>query len=278
MSDTFADRAAPKTIVGSLLGHEVRTLLAVDEGLPTEDEEDFADEIRRDTPISMQMEEMEAYEATVMDQATYRFHRQVIRTIDPGPRLYEEYYFKDFTVAEFQNRECLKYLTSEMKKLDFYIAYNQWHSAVGWREGPVRMRMAVVTRFHRNTEIHHVYHRECCKYTEDDWLLTTNGYSKALIETKAPTTPYFIELVAEVPELFFCKKCEHFIFDAVEYMVGPTWNIPPDDVWPRCSNMLQCTWWERDSSVNLRSHKVIGIISPQLPAEDDSETDVSIDE
>ena len=209
------------------------------------------------------------------------FYRETIKTIIPGIRLYEEYYFEDFTLDVFKNRKCLRYLTSEMNKLDFFIAYNEWKGDVARYKGMIRMTKGVITSFEKAPNRYYVYHTACCPI--EDEKMTVKGHTKARLETECVTAEGFVKLVVHRPDLFFCKVCERFIFDTVEFMVGKAWDVPVKTVWPVCDKMIEQHILEKSNYVTLWGHKLIAVVSPEVRRREgsttpdlDYETDVSV--
>ena len=147
--------------------------------------------------------------------------------------------------------------------------------------GMVRMTKGVITSFEKAPNRYNVYHRTCCPIKDDK--MTVRGHTHARLETECLTAEAFVMTVADKPELFFCKVCEHFIFDTVEFMVGKAWDIPKKTVWPECDKMIKQHILEKGNYVTLFGHKLIAVVSPEVRRRSgsttpdlDYETDVSV--
>ncbi len=155
-----------------------------------------------------------------------------------------------------------------MTKFEFYVAHNQWNYAFAHypKNVPVRMRKGVVTRFNTSTTQHNVYHINCID-TEHRGFLNM-GFTKGMITVEARNVKEFMDIIIDSPEIFFCTYCEGYMFDCIEHYTGKAWAIPTEDIWPKCTNVLQSAITDKtneDTYYTLEAHKLIGIVHPQEP-------------
>jgi hypothetical protein len=236
--------------------------------MPSEEQEGDAIAVQRDTPISLQAEEISVFEENKLFDKTYQFEMCTTDVDIAFGTLVANYPNEDFKSDHFQRISIHKYLTSEMSKLEFFIAHNQWGDGFVHypKDVPIRMRKGVISRFNNSTRSHDVYHMSCID--TDSCGYKAGGFSKALLTTEAKTVKDFIGMVTVNPELYFCKYCEGYMFDCVEHYVGKAWDIPPEDTWPTCSNILHSSAKldDEETYVELFGEKVICIVYP-LPQE-----------
>lgn len=247
--------------------NEISELLAsATECLPTEEQEAAAKSIQSDTPISLQVEEQLAFEESFMDLQTYRFEMCETDMDIAHKTLSTVYPNEDFDSPAFQRLHVHKYLTSEMTRFEFFIAHKQWGADIIRfpTNHEIRMRKGVVSKFNKKTQEHEVYHISCIDTEQRGFL--EKGFTKALLSIEARNNERFVELMTEVSNLFFCKHCDHYMFDCVEFYTTKVWAIPDEDVWPKCEHMLHtCTLHDEYTYGTLMAHKLIGIVYPQEP-------------
>ncbi|QHG62571.1 NS3 [uncultured densovirus] len=273
---------------------EMSELMAgAEESLPTAEEEETAIALQRDTPLSMQYEEMSTFENNLLFEQTYQFETCKTDVDIVFETLSKNYPDEDFNSSDFQRLDIHKYLTSEMTKLEFFIAHNQWDYEFAHypKNIPVRMRKGVVTRFNNSEQQHNVYHMSCID-TEHSGF-TAGGFTKGLLTVEARNVKEFFDIIIDSPEMFFCKYCEHYMFDCIEHYSGKAWEIPSEDIWPSCNYIIQSYMTDRtneESYYTLHAHKIIAIVYPQEPPKkkvcrrlfdydsDDTLPDLTIDE
>lgn len=247
--------------------NEVSELFADNsECLLTIEEEIEAESLRRNTPLSAQAEEYVTFEENMLFAKTYQY--EIIKTdIDiVGDTLRKNYPDEDFDSADFQRMDIHKYLTSEMTKFEFFIAHNQWgYEFVHYPENtPIRMRKGVITRWNNTYQNHDLYHLHCIDSEHAGFK--AGGFSKALLTTEARNSREFIDLIIESPESYFCKYCEHYLFDCIEHYAGSAWDIPSEDIWPSCTNLLVSYVMyntNEETYLEVHAHKVICVVYPQ---------------
>nr|QOD39599.1 NS3 [uncultured densovirus] len=242
--------------------NEVSELLARDEELPSEQQEAEAVALQRDTPFSF--EEQRTFEENALFSETYQ-HEMVKTDVDVvWPALAEAYPYEDFNSVAFQRMDLHKYLSSEVTKLEFFVASNQWGSDFAFypKEIPVRMRKGVVVR--HNGDGHDVYHMSCID--TDSAGFNAGGFSKGLLTVETADVGHYFNMMADNPNLFFCKYCEKYMFDCVEHYDGKAWEIPPTDVWPECNHLVHSsTDYQELNYLTLYAHKLIAVVYPQEP-------------
>lgn len=259
----------PEYLQMDIEDNEVSELLAGNtESLPTEEQEAESIAVQRNTPLSLQEEEMVNFEEDYLFERTYKF--ETIKTdVDFAfETLIKNFPDEDFESDDFQRMDIHKYLSSEMSKLEFFIAHNQWgYDFVNYpKDVPVRMRKGVISRFNTITKNHDIYHMSCID--SDHPGFTSGGFTKGILTTQARNVKEFMDLIIGNPELFFCKYCELYMFDCVEHFDGQAWDIPPETIWPTCNYVLQSVMFtpsNEETYVDLYGHKVIAVISPQEP-------------
>ena len=181
---------------------EISELVAgPEERLPTEAEETEAESLRRNTPISMQYEEMENENQENIFHQIYRF--ETVKTdIDIAfPTLTKNYPNEDFTSSLFQRMDIHKYLSDQVTKKEFFIANNQWGIAFAnynW-DDPVRMRKGVITKFDKNKNEHRVFHKECKENCN-----ISSGYTRALLTVETSNVHELFNYIISEPDLFLC--------------------------------------------------------------------------
>ncbi len=230
---------------------EVSDILASPtECLPTKEQEAEAESLRRDTPLSLQIEEMEEDKENIFDQI-YPYDT-VETSIDIAfPTLVDAFPEEDFSSMVYQKYVLHKYLSSQMKRMEFFIANNQWGTEfISYpMNRPIRMRVGVKTRQHKKE--HRVYHKECKPNVN-----VNGGFTSAILTVEASNVEEFLHNIIENANLFFCKSCEHYIFDNVCYFNDKQFALPDEDTWPKCKHVLF-----DNTNICLMAHQLIGIVS-----------------
>ena len=249
----------------SEMDNEISELLAsATESLPTEEQENEAIALQRDTPISM-WEDMETDE-----ELDYEVHyHEIVKTdVDiVGDTLAKAYPHEDFNSDAFQRISIHAYLTCEMSKMEFFIAHNQWGKNFCYypKETPIRMRKGIVSRYNTSTEQRDVYHISCIDTEASGFIV--GGFCKALLTVEARDRDQFIQLVVGAPEAFFCKYCEKFMFDRIDHESEKQFAIPNKNIWPECDSMLfngVHEGTEEKTYVEIKGHVLIHVVvSPQ---------------
>lgn len=241
------------------MDNEVSELLADNtESLPTEEQENAAIALQRDTPISMWEDDSDE-----IDFRTH-YHETVKTDIDiVGETLAENYPDEDFDSDAFQRIDIHAYLTCEMTKLEFFIAHNQWGTNFCFypKETPIRMRKGVASRYNHSTESRDVYHISCIDTESSGFNI--GGFCKAILTTEARNSDEFIELVAGAPQIFFCKYCEQFMFDRIDHENAKQFALPSADIWPVCdTHLFSATHSESEGKTfaHLDGHVLIDVI------------------
>nr|QOD39530.1 NS3 [uncultured densovirus] len=246
---------------------EVSELMAEsDESLFAENEEN--EQVQRNTPVNIEDVQMETFENNLLFEQSYQF--EVCQTdVDIAfENLTSAYPDEDFDGDTFQGLVIHKYLTSEMTKFEFFIAHNQWGNKVAHypKNIPVKMRKGIVLRFNDISKHYDVYHTSCIDTDSSGFM--AGGFSKGLLTTEARNIDEYIDLIIESPEMYFCKYCEHYMFDCIEHYSGKAWEIPSVDIWPSCNNEVQSAFGNFDNEetyYTLHAHKLIAVVSPQEP-------------
>lgn len=248
--------------------HEVRELLAgVDEELPTGEMEERADEIQRNTPLSVQDEESFDEHAVSLFDQTYQFETVETSVEVVEEALAEAYPDEDFTSDIFQRLPLHKYLSGEVTKFEFFMANNQWGCSFARFPGdkPIRMRKGIVSKFERAKQTHAVYHISCVDM--DKTKKVSSGFTKAVLTVEAINTKDLFETILVAPNIFFCHGCEKFMFEDVGYYMDATFELPREDVWPACEKMLQLVTnkdgLDENSYASVYADKLMGIVCPQ---------------
>ncbi|AKC42759.1 non-structural protein 3 [Cherax quadricarinatus densovirus] len=242
------------------------------ECLPTESDEETADQIRSDTPISMQVQEYLDWENTALFSTTYRFHTYWTHFYGDREEIDSDYSTPEASDEDSQSllRNKIKvhrYLTSEMTAREFFLANRDFDIDVLCLpdDSLIRMRLGTVTKFDPIAKQHFVYHKECID--PEQFHLTEKGFSKAVLSVKATNKNAFISLIEDLLFTFFCQECKKFIFHTVEYMEDSVWKLPNENIWPDCKHLLyNChLLYDLNTYVNLKGHKLIATVSPQEP-------------
>jgi hypothetical protein len=231
---------------------EVAELMAgPTERLPTEAEEAEIDALRRDTPVTMQYEEMEKANKEHMFHQTFRYEMVKTDINIVLPTLKSAYPNEDFDSPLFQRMDIHKYLSDEVTRREFFIANNQWQTKFARypKNEPIRMRKGVITKEHK------VYHKEC----KEDFTISS-GFTKALITVETSNVDEFFDCVINEPDLFFCDCCQRYIFDEIEYYNDNQFAIPDIDIWPECKHILLVYGDDDNDYVSLMAHQLIGIV------------------
>nr|QOD39608.1 NS3 [uncultured densovirus] len=248
---------------------EAELMAGVDESLPTAEQEERAEQIQRNTPISLQLdtqlEELETFENGILFEKTYQFEMCKTDVDFVFETLRKNYPDEDFDGPDFQRLDIHKYLTSEMTKLEFFIAHNQWgYDFVHYPQDiPIKMRKGVITRFNRSRNEHNLYHISCVNSADPGF--TAGGFTKGMLTVEAKNVKDFIDLMLEHPTMFFCRYCEKYMFDCIEHYSGKAWEIPSEDIWPSCNYILQSGTTDDETEntyYTLFAHKVIGVVLP----------------
>lgn len=227
------------------------------ERLPTEAEETEIDALRRDTPITMQYEEMENVDKENMFHQIFRY--EMVKTdIDiVCTTLKSAYPNEDFDSPLFQRMDIHNYLSNEVTRKEFFIANNQWQTGFAKypKNKPIRMRKGIITKFNKHTKEHKVYHKEC----KENFTISS-GFTKALITVETSNVDEFFDCVINEPDLFFCGFCQRYMFDEIEYYNDNQFAIPDIDIWPECKHVL-LVYGNDSEYVSLMAHQLIGIVS-----------------
>lgn len=236
----------------SVEDHEVSDLLARGEEMLPESEE--TEQIRRDSPISLQAERMEDWE-------TYRFEVCITSVDFVLENLHKEYPDENFDTDYFQRMPLCKYLSGNMSKLEFFIAQNQWPDEeiiFTPKNCPIRMKKGVISKWNRGKWT--VYHLGC--KDRSDATFHSSGFSHALLTVEAKNSKNFVNLVVETPSAFFCARCELFVFEDVMYYDDNQYKTPSTDIWPDC-NYLAARSEIQNDFVELKTEKVFAEVQPQ---------------
>ena len=256
--------------------NEVFELMAnAGESLPSEEEEAAAIEVQRNTPISFQEEHLSSDEDDTLFEENYQFKRIVTDVDQAFAALRENFPDEDFDSFDYQRISIPAYLTSEMNKLEFFIANNQWgHRFVHYPENTlVRMRKGVIARYNAQRKEHDYYHLHCIDSSSANF--SSLGFTKALLTVESRNYRELLKLIISSPDPFFCKACHYYMFDAVEYYKNSTWQIPSTDVWPVCSALVYSKTLNNTNEktyVTVYVNKLIVVVHPQVqPIEEQSE-------
>lgn len=243
--------------------YEVQELLAgVEESIPTEEQEAEAIALQRNTPLSAQEYESE------IDQVSYQFEMCETNLENAGETLVAAYPKETFDSPAYQHLSIHKYLTNRATKFEFYLGNNEWGTdfANYPKQKAIRMRKGVVSRFNRSTQTYDVYHMSCIDTDSEGFKL--GGFSKALLTVEARNILEYFGVIVDNDNLFFCKYCEHYMFDCVEFFDEQAFRIPPSYIWPYCEHTVQHSVHNdsnEESYVILQAEKLICIVSPQEP-------------
>lgn len=229
-------------------------LAGPEESLPTEEQEREADEIRSDTPISMEKEDAD-FEWQIHPYETVKTS---ITTVSKC--LAETYPDEDFEHDCFKNMLLPRYLTNNVTRFEFFLSYNQHGTEYAYHPENKAVRM-IGYIFYKE---HGVYHHDCLEEAFADKIST--GFSKATISTEAPNSKTFLTMVADSPSLFFCAWCDHYIFDSVMYYDDSQFKIDNGDDWPKCEHIVQSVSDENDNSICVvKAHRIFCTVDPQEP-------------
>ncbi len=236
MKDYMDDREVAKLMAGP------------EECLPTEEQEEEAESLRRDTPLSMEDEENIFHEM-------YRF--EMVKTdIDcVFATLQSAYPDEDFGITCLERIDIHRYLSDEVFKKEFFMANNQWGTdfANYEKNKPIRMRKGIITKFDRSD--HKVYHPKCVKN-----VCIENGYTKGLVTVEASNVDQFFTCIIDNPNAFFCGVCQYFMFEDIQYYNDNQFAIPDSDDWPGC-NYLMMGYGDDINYVTIMAHIIIADIS-----------------
>nr|QOD39567.1 NS3 [uncultured densovirus] len=205
----------------SIEDNEVLDLLAIDEEMPTEEQEIEAISIQRNTPLSFEKE---------MDDLTYKFETTQTSLDFVNEDLARHYPKADFDDDYYIQFRLPSYLSDKVSKFQFFLMYNQWGSEMCYysRGVPIRMRKAVT--FVANDNLCHI---SC---------VDRFAYRTAILTVEARNHVEFIELVSSTPENFFCTHCEMFLFDDIEHFNDNQFKIPED--------FTKCPMLKSSSTIN----------------------------
>lgn len=233
----------------------IKLMAGPEEQLPTKSEEKEQESLRSNTPISMHLEDLEEEEALIFHY-TFRFE-MVTTDIDIAfPTLTENYPNENFESESYQRYDIHKYLSDQVNRKEFFIANNQWgiEFANYKKDEPIRMREAIITKFDKDKDINVVYHVKCIKDVNMEL-----GYTKGLLTVETSNVQEFFKCIINVPDLFFCGVCEHYIFDEIQYYDDAQFENAKK-YWPKCDNFIM-TYGDDDNYVNLMANKCICYVS-----------------
>ena len=232
---------------------EISELLAgPEESLPTEEQEEEAIAVQRDTPISMQADEE--------FENTYQFHVSETSIDFARDLLKEEYPDIDFLNLEYNRIKLHDYLTMIVHRKEFCMMYNQWDNGCGVRPGIVKVRMQKPFYLSNVATIHHL---SCIDLDEKNYKSRMQFATLRVISTSGPT---FMDFVATHLNFFFCATCEHFIFDTVEKMSKQALEIPPEIKYSKSKKRLYSMteeYEDRGTKLTIWGTKPISVVSPQ---------------
>lgn len=182
-------------------------------------------EVRDDTPLSARTEcdtEYSLAEDFEDDGDSERIDSYIHRmatcstSIDVvGEELAKVFPNTDFTDPNFHNITLHKYITSSITYTEFLFMCNQWQdSYLVYKDRLARMVKLV---YYRKSGDHNTIWCNAC-IDEESPTYKMCGFTKAKITVDVKENYQDIcELIRTVPELFFCAKCEHFIFYEIEH-------------------------------------------------------------
>nr|QOD39476.1 NS3 [uncultured densovirus] len=120
----------------------------------------------------------------------------------------------------------------------------------------IRMRKGVHIR---KTDI---YHLGCVKANIPAYDL--GGFSAGILTAEFANIKLIEESIEEFPCFFWCKACGEFIWPDICYDTNEQFEIPDEDVWPTCSNLVMSFEYKRDVNyVTLHSQHCFTDESPR---------------
>lgn len=248
----------------SIEDNEVSELFANDsESLPTEDQENEAVSVQRNTPISLQAEELVTFENNLLFEKTYQFETVDTSVDFAFENLTKNFPDEDFDSDPYYKVRVHKYLTSEVGKLEFFIMQNQWENyriCHYPKNIPIRMRKGV---HERSGKLWHIGCIDDCSQA-----YRSAYFTHGILTVEARNSDEFVTMIAENPEYFFCACCEKYLFDTVEHYSGKAFDIPSPRVWPMCTNMKKSTVMintNEETYATVFVARLIAIVYPQEP-------------